>query len=106
MTLAPEAAAAPEDAFNPELPFTSIPHDSFLEDGSIFVRYLNRMTGTSRNLPFLREPSAGSSGGLGFGKLQAGYGRIFTDDSVITRGRNGTAWEEGSCFYLKTSFRF
>ena len=39
------------------------------------------------------------------GRLVAG----FTDmkiDSVITRGHNGTAWEETSCLFVKASFRF
>jgi hypothetical protein len=43
---------------------------------------------------------------LAWGSFQAGYGRIFTDDSVITRRSNGTAWEEPGCLYLKTRFGF
>jgi hypothetical protein len=106
MTPDQEAPAILDDTSNPELPFTSVPDDSSLGDDSILVRYLDRLTGEGCNFPFLREPSPGSGGVFAFGRLQAGYGRIFTDDSVITRRRNGTAREDQSWFYLKTSFRF
>lgn len=49
------------------------------------------------------QPGLGS---LTWGNLQAGYGRVFYDESVISRGSNGTAWEEPGCLYLKTRFRF
>ena len=53
-----------------------------------------------------RRPVQPGLTSLAWGSLQAGYGRIFTDDSVFARGNNGTAWEEPGCLYLKTRFRF
>jgi hypothetical protein len=106
VTPAQEEPAVLEDDSNPELPLTSVRDDSSPGDGSVFVRYLSRLTDAGRSIPFLREPSAGNGSVLAFGKLQAGYGRIFTHDSVITSGRNWTPREERSCFYLQTSFSF
>ncbi len=80
--------------------------DSSFGDTSIFVRYLERRAGAGRTFPLRDERLLGNGGTLTIGKLQAGYGAIFNDDSVITRGRNGTAWEETSCLYVKASFRF
>ncbi|MCU0785738.1 MAG: hypothetical protein MUF81_17185 [Verrucomicrobia bacterium] len=82
------------------------PDDSSLGDASIFVRYLERRAGAGRTFPLLDGRLLGNGGTLALGKLQAGYGRIFDGDSVITRGRNGTAWEEASCLYVKVIFRF
>lgn len=75
-------------------------------DGRLFVRYLERRTDMRGRLPLLGGLSRGNGGLLAFGNLRAGYGRIFSDNSGLARGRNGTAWEEGSHFYLKTSFKF
>ena len=61
---------------------------------------------TSNKLVNLRKRLQPGISSLTWGNLQAGYGRIFTDDSVVTRGNNGTAWEEPGCLYLKTRFRF
>jgi hypothetical protein len=61
---------------------------------------------TSNRFVLFRRPVQPGVTSLGWGILQAGYGRIFEDDSVIARGNNGTAWEEPGCLYLRTSFRF
>ncbi len=38
--------------------------------------------------------------------VQAGYGQIWQDESIVVRGKNGTAWEQPSCGYLKATFSF
>ncbi|MBP9901068.1 MAG: hypothetical protein KBH45_06380 [Verrucomicrobia bacterium] len=43
--------------------------------------------------------------GFRIANLQAGYGMVCMDP-VFTRGRNGTAMEEPSFFFLKTSLKF
>jgi len=80
--------------------------DSSFGGDCVFVRYLERRAGVKRTFPLLDERLLGNGGTLALGKLQAGYGTIFDDDSVITRGRNGTAWEETSFLFVKASFRF
>ena len=70
------------------------------------IRHLADPEETSNKLVHFRKRLQPGISSLTWGNLQAGYGRIFTDDSVITRGNNGTAWEEPGCLYLKTRFRF
>lgn len=96
-----EAATLPEEG-----KITKTPNDSAFDEDGFYVRYLERQSDADKALRLLPERLVGKGGTLAFGQLQAGYGRIFTDDSVITRGRNGTTWEEASCLYVKASFRF
>ena len=70
------------------------------------IRYLADPEETSNKLLHFSKRLQPGISSLTWGNLQAGYGRIFADDSVITRGNNGTAWEEPGCLYLKTRFRF
>lgn len=70
-----------------------------------FVRYLNQRGAFGDRFPF-RQRSQPEENALGLGKLRAGYGMIFRDDSLLVRGRNGTAWEEPGCLYVKATFRF
>jgi hypothetical protein len=107
MTLAPEKPVIREEIAHPKLPLLSVRDKSVLEDGGFLVRHLDRRTNSERNFSLLGVClAAENTGALALGRLQAGYGRIFADNSVIACGRNGTAWEEKSCFYLKTCFRF
>jgi hypothetical protein len=91
----------------PQEPAVAKPSEGFsLEGGSVIVRYLERRLGAGCTFPLLDKCHLGDGGTLAVGKLHAGYGAIFDDDSVITRGRNGTAWEETSFLFVKVSFRF
>ena len=40
------------------------------------------------------------------GPVPLGHGQLCAEKSVLTQGRNGTAWEEPGCAFLKTSFSF
>jgi hypothetical protein len=82
------------------------PNDSLLADDVLFVRYLERHTGADHVVPSLLKHLESEGGVLNFGRFQVGYGRIFAGDSLITRGFHRPVWEETSCLYLKTSFRF
>lgn len=96
---------AEESTFPEEAVVSEASNDSPFDADGVLVRYLECRAAAGRVL-LLPEGLVGKGGTLTFRKLQAGYGRIFTDDSVITRGRHGAAWEEKSYFYLKTCFRF
>jgi hypothetical protein len=61
---------------------------------------------TSTRLVLFRNPVRPGLASLTWGNFQAGYGQVFPNESVITRGNNGTAWEAPGCLYLKTCFRF
>jgi len=52
---------------------------------------------------FSEQPGTGH---LGFANFQAGYGQAFGSDSILLRGRNGTAWEETRYLFVKTVVRF
>jgi hypothetical protein len=69
-------------------------------------RYLDVSAVKSEAFKLPGERTASGEGAVALGKLQAGYGRIFTPDSVITRGRNGTVWEDHSYIFLQARFRF
>ena len=69
------------------------------------IRHLADPEETTNKLVHFRKRLQPGITSLAWGNFQAGYGRIFADDS-ITRGSNGTAWEEPGCLYLKTRFRF
>jgi len=97
--------AREEPLFPDELPTTARDDLPPLEGGSL-VHYLECPTDARGGFAFLDALPVGKGGVLAFGKLRAGYGRIFPDNSILSRGQNGTAWEEQSFFYLKASFRF
>jgi len=97
---------APEANFNQETALTNAPDNSALEDDNFLARYLDRPTGGGRNSASIREHPAANGSLVAFGKFQAGYGKIFTDDSLIACGRNWAAREEAGCLFLKVSFRF
>lgn len=69
-------------------------------------RYLDVSAVKSEDFKLPGDRTASGEGAVGLGKLQAGYGRIFTPDSVITRGRNGTVWEDHSYIFLQARFSF
>lgn len=48
----------------------------------------------------------GGDGSFGIAGIQAGYGRICDADSILLRGRNGTAWEDSSYIFFKKVVRF
>ena len=48
----------------------------------------------------------GGNGSFGFSGIQAGYGQAYDSDSIVLRGRNGTAWEETRYFFLKKVVKF
>jgi len=106
VTLPPENPAVREDTPWPELPILRVPENSASEDAGFLARHLNRNDDAERTYPFLGELSEEHTRPLALGRLRAGYGRVFRDNSVLFCGRNGTAWEEPSCFYVKASFRF
>lgn len=70
------------------------------------ISHLSDSSETNNKFVLFRKRVQPGVTSLGWGILQAGYGRIFEGDSVITRGNNGTVWEEPGCLYLRTSFRF
>lgn len=71
------------------------------------VRYLGNPAGKDDKILFVRMNRETRDVILVSSKLDAGYGRIFPMDSVITRGRNGTVWEEKDSFvYLRFNKRF
>jgi len=97
---------------NQETPVTQdetlplLPSDAALEDASHFVRYLDRRAAPETKSWFRWGHHPGDDNTLALGKLRAGYGRIYRDDSLTVRGRNGTAWEEPTTLFMKVSFRF
>ena len=70
------------------------------------IRYLADPEEMNNKFVLFRRQVQPGLASLTWGNLQAGYGRIFPDESVISRGSNGTTWEEPGCLYLKTRFRF
>jgi len=46
------------------------------------------------------------NGSFGFSSIQAGYGQAYDSDSIVLRGRNGTAWEETRYFFFKKVVKF
>lgn len=71
-----------------------------------YARFLERPLNPSFRIPFFHRRGQTSSGALMLGKLGAGYGQVFTEDSVLARNRNGTLLEEPSFLFLKATFRF
>lgn len=53
-------------------------------------------------------PFSGQSGNgsFGFANLEAGFGQAYENDSMVLRGRNGTAWEETRYVFLKKIVKF
>ena len=77
-----------------------------LKEGETFARYLDRGANGERKFLFGLVRCSGEETSVGFGNVQAGYGPLLADDTVVTRGSNGTAWEEPSSIFVKTCFRF
>jgi hypothetical protein len=73
---------------------------------SYYSRYLERPLRQSFKIPFLHRRGQPDSGAISLGKLAAGYGQMFAEDSVLARNRNGTVLEEPSFLFLKATFRF
>ena len=48
----------------------------------------------------------GGNGSFGFANIQAGYGQAYDSDSIVLRGRNGTAWEETRYVFVKKVIKF
>jgi len=46
------------------------------------------------------------NGNFGFANFEAGYGQAYDCDSVLLRGRNGTAWEETRYVFFKKVVKF
>jgi hypothetical protein len=46
------------------------------------------------------------NGSFGFANIEAGFGQAYENDSILMRGRNGTAWEETRYFFLKKVVKF
>lgn len=46
------------------------------------------------------------NGSFGFANIEAGFGQAYENDSIILRGRNGTAWEDTRYFFLKKVVKF
>ncbi len=74
--------------------------------GPRLSRYLEFPTVKPEDFRLPDESPAASTGAVVLGKLQAGYGKLFDPDSILTRGRNGTVWEDHSFFFVKTCFSF
>ena len=51
-------------------------------------------------------PDQPGNGHFGFANFQAGYGQAYDSDSIVLRGRNGTAWEEPRYIFVKKVIRF
>lgn len=68
--------------------------------------YLNNPTKKSGNFRLPDERPGANTGAVALGKIQAGYGRLVGPDSVLTRGRNGTVWEDHSFIFVQTCFSF
>lgn len=96
-------APAPADATEPEPPTMPPITD---ENAVVLTRYLGREARPENSLSLFASQLRGEDDADSTPKLRVGYGRIFRDDSVISRGRNGTGWEEPSLLYLKATFRF
>ena len=47
-----------------------------------------------------------SVGCFGFAGIEAGYGQAYDCDSIVLRGRNGTAWEETRYVFVKKVLKF
>ena len=56
-------------------------------------------------LLFQRNADEANQGNL-LTHVQFGFGQIWHDESVVIRGKNGTAWQEPGCGYLKATFSF
>lgn len=76
------------------------------EADSTLISYLNDSTKKPGNFRLPDERSGAGAGALALGRLQAGYGRLVAPDSVLTRGRNGTVWEDHSFIFVQTCFSF
>ena len=46
------------------------------------------------------------NGNFGMSNFEAGYGQAYNADSIVLRGRNGTAMEEPRYIFFKKIFRF
>jgi len=70
-------------------------------------RYLEKQPASNRRNPFLLLHR--NLRGLGrpgvWASLQAGYGQLCCDRSIIY-GSNETGWQEPGCVYLKAAFKF
>jgi hypothetical protein len=77
-----------------------------LEDEDSLARYLDHRLDGGQEVAPLRERPVSSQSLIAFGNLQAGYGKIFNDDSVITRRWAAIPREEAGYLFLKLSFRF
>ena len=84
-----------------------LPRAEHTGNGDILpAHYLERPPAGDRTLLGLLAGRQASDGILLLPKLQAGYGRLFQDSSILARGNNGTRREEPGYLYLKTCFRF
>ena len=46
------------------------------------------------------------NGSFGFANIEAGFGQVYENDSIVMRGRNGTAWEETRYLFFKKVVKF
>jgi len=46
------------------------------------------------------------NGSFGFANIEAGFGQAYDSDSIVLRGRNGTAWEETRYVFFKKIVKF
>ena len=46
------------------------------------------------------------NGSFGFANIEAGFGQAYDNDSIVLRGRNGTAWEETRYVFFKKVVKF
>lgn len=53
--------------------------------------------------PFSEQSGNGS---FGIANIEAGFGQAYESDSIVLRGRNGTAWEETRYFFFKKVVKF
>jgi hypothetical protein len=53
--------------------------------------------------PFSRQSG---NGNFGFANIEAGFGQAYDNDSIVLRGRNGTAWEETRYVFFKKIVKF
>lgn len=79
---------------------TNFSKDDFSSVAAIFA--LEKKIPGSTSL-FSEQPG---NGNFGFANFQAGYGQAYDCDSVLLRGRNGTAWEEPRYLFVKKVVRF
>jgi hypothetical protein len=118
---AEHAAAKPVQTFSDHFSFTvslnlSPPDtEETAADGSLQYRLKRswrsphdvvRRTERALKFPLSLLNGTDDDASFGLGHVRAGYGPLLADDTEVTRGRNGTAWEEPSSIYVKACFQF